>query len=197
MAKRGRWDRAATAGDRAAAHRHGIARASARAVFELGRHITVTDILSRAEVGRNTFYVYFRDVEDVLRAAEGEALSLVLISLSRVHGERTPVERLRRMADEWLSLAREEPHLLMLLLRGDGTPRGAHSKVHEIVAGTLGRIAAGALAAGVVGRRMEPPRLRSLVGVFVASAEAAIEQEATDEARAKDELVGASLRLLR
>lgn len=166
-------------------------------MFELGRNVTVTDVLSRAEVGRNTFYVHFRDVDDVLHAAEGEALSMILVSLSRAHGERTPVERLRRMADEWLSLAREEPHLLNLILRGDGTPRGSHSKLHEIVAGALGRIAAAALAAGVVGRRMGPPRLRSVVGIFVASAEAAIEQDATDGARARDELVSASLRLFR
>lgn len=167
-------------------------------MFELGRSVTVADVLSRAGVGRNTFYIHFRDVEDVLRAAEGEALSMLRTALTRAYDQRTPLEKLRRIAIEWVTLAEEEPHFLMLVLRGNGTPYGAHFRLQEMLVAALARVAAAASAAGALGRRVEPTRLRCLAGAFVASAEALIEREPPKDAiGVSDELVAVALRLLR
>lgn len=198
MTSRGRWDRSATAEERAGAHRASMVRAAARAVFELGRSVTVADILERAGVGRNTFYVHFTDLTAALRAAEDHALELVTSAISSSSDAPTPIERLRRGASDWLSLAAREPEFVMLAVRGDGTVHGSHSRVRGVLIGSLGRIVSQARSAGVLGRPVDALRLRAVAGAFVATAEAVVEDPLRpDVVRLAEGLVDLALRAFR
>lgn len=198
MPRRGCWDRAVGSRDRADAHRRAIVVAAAGAVFELGRSVTVSDVVARAGIGRNTFYALFDDLQGAIGAAESEALARVSSAFTPTAVARTPIERLRRLVSQWLALAASEPHLVLLTIRGDGTPRGSHVKLRETLESALSGIAASARAAGVIGRPADAARLRALTGAFVAFAERIIEENRQAEApRLQDELVEISLRALR
>jgi AcrR family transcriptional regulator len=195
---RGRWDRAASAGDRAAMHRRLVAISAARSVFEIGRAVTVSDVVERAGVGRNTFYVHFDDLAGAIAAAEVEAFAVISSAFILPDEVRTPIERLRRAVSEWLSIAASEPYLVMLVIRGDGTPRGAHARLRDTIETALRNIAGSARTAGVIGRAIGPLRLRAMSGAFVAFAERIIEENRRiDLARPTEELVDLCLRLMR
>jgi hypothetical protein len=86
----------------------------------------------------------------------------------------------------------------MLVMRGDGTPRGAHVKLRETIENALRGIAASARSAGVIGHPPDTARLRALTGAFIAFAERIIEENRPiDAGRLQDELVEVSLRALR
>jgi AcrR family transcriptional regulator len=175
-----------------------MAMAAARAVFEVGRGVTVSDVVERARVGRNTFYAHFEDLPAALEAGEREALAKVSEAFVPSPDARTPIERLRGLVSEWLDLAASEPHLVMLVIRGDGTPRGAHVKLRETIENALRGVATSARAAGVIGRAADLARLRALTGAFIVFAERIVEENRQiDESRLKNELVDFSLRALR
>jgi len=198
MSSRGQWDRSATAESRAGAHRQAILEAAARAAFELGRAVTVSDVVERAGVGRNTFYVNFADLEAAFRAAEESAIATVSRAFAPSRDARTPIERLRTTASEWIRLAMLEPRLVMLVLRGDGRPTGAHSTVREIMVRSFESVAAAARSAGLVGRPVDSQRLRATAAAFVATAESLIESPPRGSAQPfADELVELSLRIFR
>lgn len=198
MAPRGRWDRTASAHARAAACRRALVAAAAQALFERGRSVTVSDVVERARVGRNTFYVHFDDLAAVFAAAEGEALATISTALAPSPSARTPLERFRRLASEWLSIAAAEPHLVSLVIRGDGAQRGSHVGLRRMIENALRGIASSARAAGVLGRPAHANRLRALTGSYVALAERIIEENrGIDQARLVEELVDYSLRALR
>jgi AcrR family transcriptional regulator len=198
MPPRGLWDRAASADDRAADCRRSLVAAAAQCVFELGRAITVSDVVDRAGVGRNTFYVHFDDLRAVFVAAEVEALTKIAEALSPSPRARTPIERFRQLASAWFSIAATEPRLVSLVIRGDGTSRGSHTELRKIIENALRPIAASARAAGVFGRPADPNRLRALTGTFVAFAERIVEENRPiDRDRLVEELVEFSLRALR
>lgn len=198
MAHRGHWDRAASHEERALAHRRAITDAVASATFELGRAVTVSDVVERAGIGRNTFYVEFRDLAAAFAAAEAEALAFVSLAFAPARDTRTPIERLRRMALEWLSRAETQPKLVSLLIRGDGRPRGAHARLGQLIGSSLEGVATSARAAGLVGRPVDAARLRGVVGAFVAFAEQIITERANvDSGGLADELVDFTLRAFR
>src|SRR5262245_30379463 len=111
MPPRGRWDRTASTVDRAAARRRAVAAAAARAVFDRGRHVTVSDVIERAHVGRNTFYALFDDLPAAIRSAEVDALAEISNVFVPSPDSRTPIERLRTLISSWFALAVAEPHL--------------------------------------------------------------------------------------
>lgn len=198
MTLRGRWDRTASAHARATASRRALVAAAARALFERGRAVTVSDVVERACVGRNTFYVHFDDLPAVFAAAEAEALAKISTALAPSPSARTPHERFRRVASEWLSIAATEPHLVSLVIRGDGAQRGSHVGLRRMIESALRSIATSARAAGVLGRPADAHRLRALTGSYLALAERIIEENrGIDQARLVEELVDFSLRALR
>jgi AcrR family transcriptional regulator len=198
MHQRGRWDRKASAHTRAAACRRALVAGAAQALFELGRAVTVSDVVERARVGRNTFYVHFDDLSAVFAAAEAEAFAKISTALAPSPSARTPLERFRRVASEWLSIAATEPHLVSLVVRGDGAQRGPHVGLRRMIENALRAIASSARAAGVLGRPTDANRLRALTGSYVALAERIIEESrGIDQARLVEELVDFSLRALR
>ena len=198
MPARGRWDRRESARSRDAGCRRDLVAATALSLFELGRAVTVSDVVQRAGVGRNTFYVHFDDLAAAFEAAEAEALAKISNALAPSPTARTPLERLRRMASEWLSIAATEPHLVSLAIRGDGALRGSHVALRRMIENALRGIASSARTAGVLGRPVDANRLRALTGAFVVFAERIVEENrGIDRARLVEELVEFSLRALR
>jgi AcrR family transcriptional regulator len=198
MAPRGRWDRTATAAARTVESRRVLVIAAARSLLDRGRAVTVSDVVQRAGVGRNTFYVHFDDLPAAFAAAEAEALTKISRALAPAPLARTPLERFRHFASEWLSIATTEPELVSLVIRGDGTLRGCHVELRKVIENALRAIASSARRAGVLGRPADPNRLRALTGAFVAFAERAIEENGRiDHDRLAGELVEFSLRALR
>ena len=198
MPPRGAWDRATSTEDRAAEGRLVLVTAAAQSVFELGRAVTVSDVVRRAKVGRNTFYVHFDDLPAAFASAEAEALRVISRALVPSPRARTPLERFRHFASEWLSVAAAEPHLVSLVIRGDGTPRGAHVELRKMMETALRSIASSARTAGLLGRPADADRIRALAGAFVAFAERILEENhGIDHKRLVEELVDLSLRALR
>jgi AcrR family transcriptional regulator len=135
----------------------------------------VSDVIERAGMGRNTFYVLFRDLGAALQTAEADALSEVEAVFATPIEAHTPIERLRSMSSAWLSLAAAKPHLVHLVVRGDGRARGAHSRLRRTIMGALESVATTARSAGVLGRPVDHGRLRGVAGAFLTFAEETIE----------------------
>jgi AcrR family transcriptional regulator len=198
MAPRGLWDRRATAAARTIESRRALVFATAQSFFERGRAVTVSDVVQRAGVGRNTFYVHFDDLTAAFAAADAEALARISKALAPSPDARTPHERFRHFASAWLSIAATEPELVSLVIRGDGTSRGAHVELHKMIESALRGIASSAKTAGVLGRPADANRLIALSGTFVAFAERVIqENRRIDDDRLAQDLVDFSLRALR
>jgi AcrR family transcriptional regulator len=78
---------------------------------------SVSSIVRRAGVGRNTFYEYFDDVHHAVEAAEAVVLRRVEQLIREAESQaRTPVERWRSLVHAWLSFAEDEPGAMLLVL---------------------------------------------------------------------------------
>jgi AcrR family transcriptional regulator len=78
---------------------------------------SVSSIVRRAGVGRNTFYEYFDDVRHAVEAAEAAVLRRIEQLLREAEAQaRTPVERWRSLVRTWLAFADEEPGAMLLVL---------------------------------------------------------------------------------
>jgi AcrR family transcriptional regulator len=78
---------------------------------------SVSSIVRRAGVGRNTFYEYFDDVRHAVEAAEAAVLRRIDDLLREAETQaRTPVERWRSLVRTWLTFADEEPGAMLLVL---------------------------------------------------------------------------------
>ena len=78
---------------------------------------SVSNIVRRAGVGRNTFYEYFDDVRHAVEAAEVTVLRRVEQLFREAESQaRTPVERWRSLARTWLAFADDEPGAMLLVL---------------------------------------------------------------------------------
>lgn len=108
---RGRYDRSLSRVERQAAQRRRLVAAAALALEEIGAaNLTVTDVVRRAKMGRNTFYAHFDNLDDVVGEVREQAIDALLAPvLDAIERARTPVERLRALAAGWLTAAAGEP----------------------------------------------------------------------------------------
>jgi AcrR family transcriptional regulator len=161
---RGHWDRALSRNGRNASTRAAIIDAVRTASSENGPDTTVGHVVARAGIGRNTFYAHFSDLSAALAAAEDEATSAAEVALARaLQSARTPIERLRALAREWLETQAQTAPV---------APRG-----HPWLSRDVGRleralrdVLAEARLAGVIARAPDTRRIRYLGGAFVAAA---------------------------
>jgi AcrR family transcriptional regulator len=101
-------------------------------VFGAGATPTVTAIVNKAGVSRNTFYEYFDDLEHARAAALSRAKQGVSRALSRVEASaRTPVERRRALARAWFDWIVAEPADAALSLHVTTTPLSAAGAAFE------------------------------------------------------------------
>jgi AcrR family transcriptional regulator len=116
---RGRYDRTKTTAQRRAVHEARLIEAVATVVSRRGRHLaTVSEIVHRAAVGRNTFYHHFRDLGDALTRLEDAALHALWTRTSRqLSRADTPTERLRAITVAWFDMLSAEPDYSRTLLQ--------------------------------------------------------------------------------
>jgi AcrR family transcriptional regulator len=116
---RGQYDRRQSRDQRLAEQKERLVAATARA-FAIHASPSVAHVIEIAAVGRGTFYEYFDDVENARAAAVSAIKRSVEHALRAAEARsRTPVERFRALAAEWLSLAETEPAGTLVALRVD------------------------------------------------------------------------------
>jgi len=118
---RGHYDRSKTTEQRRADYTAQLVDAVAIEVSRSGRYgATVSDIVKRAGVGRNTFYAHFRDLGDALSVLEDAALHALWTRISlHLSSADTPTERLRAISIAWFDMLNAEPAYSRTLLQTD------------------------------------------------------------------------------
>jgi AcrR family transcriptional regulator len=165
-------------------------------------------VIEIAGVGRGTFYEYFDDVENARVAAVGTMQRRMEHALRAAEERsRTPVERFRALAAEWLSLAATDPAGTLVALRLEPSAARALSPLGAAFEAALTR-SLGALAVSGVSRAATDP-LRTLAVAAAAESFArglAVHSLPTegvgavasfDRAAAERALVDVAVRLLR
>ena len=105
---RGAYDRSLTRAERDAEHRERLLLAAADALATGAA--TIARIVERAGVGRSTFYEFFDSPEHVLEHLEQRALRGLGAALDSAFSEaRTPLERVRTIARNWLAELEAHP----------------------------------------------------------------------------------------
>jgi len=100
--KRGSYDRSLSRAERDAEHRERLLLAAAEVLAE--GPITVARIVSRAGVGRSTFYEFFDDPEHLLLQLEQRSLRGLAAAMETALSEsRTPLERVRGISRHWFN----------------------------------------------------------------------------------------------
>jgi AcrR family transcriptional regulator len=107
--------------------------------------ITVKDVLARADVGRSTFYLHFRDKDDLFLSDADEFLEAMATMLSRSRDTSERVAPVR----EFFAHAGEEQRLYRALVES--------GKIHDFL-----ELAQGHFARGIEQRLAELPRSRGI-----------------------------------
>jgi AcrR family transcriptional regulator len=159
---RGRYDRRKAPAQRQAEHTARLVAAAVSAVSSRGRaQVTVSDLVHRARVGRNTFYAHFRDLDVALARAEDQALEVVWRRTSEALAVAyTPIEKLRAIARGWLDALSSEPELMRVLLQAPSRTEGwALTRAGEALRQLLRAALADARRSGVLSIRPDELRL--------------------------------------
>jgi len=172
---------------------------------------SVSSIVRRAGVGRNTFYEYFDDVRHATEAAEAAVVRRIEQLLQEAEATaRTPVERWRSLAHTWLSFAEDEPGAMLLAIGARGL--GGVSKGAAALEAALVRSLETLRSAGVTSPPASPERMLAVAAVGEAFARALgraritteddsapppSRSEPVDRERLERSLVDVAVRLLR
>ena len=192
---RGQWDRSLTPELRHAEHRRALLAALDEAAAAPGRTLTVEHVLQRAQVGRNTFYRHFPDLETAIRASTDLGARALAESLdAALRDARTPIEQLRSLTTAWLQRAAAHPGQILLLLE-DAGPDGPRAVT--VLEARLSRVASAARSSGAVGLQPDPWRLRALAGAFAECARHVARHAGPNLSPPLDTLVDLVLRALR
>jgi AcrR family transcriptional regulator len=76
----------------------------------------VQDVVERARVSRRTVYEFFRDVEELRRAVANRVIERALADATALVADATVEDRLRAVLTMVLGRARDEPHLIRLIV---------------------------------------------------------------------------------
>lgn len=192
---RGHWDRSLGGERRRAAQRERLLAAVINESTRRGRALAVRHVIEAAGVGRNTFYEHFFDLDAALAVAREEVRLAACSAWEKAElTARTPIERLRALAAEWLSQASTKSSPTVALLR-DGSASG--ESLRRELGARLKEALTSARASGVVGLAIEPVRLSCIIGAFEESAHFVADQPDADLKRAIDVLVDVTLRAFR
>jgi AcrR family transcriptional regulator len=107
--------------------------------------ITIKDVLARADVGRSTFYLHFRDKDDLFLSDADEFLEAMATMLSRTRDASERVAPVR----EFFAHVGEEQRLYRALVES--------GKIHDFL-----ELAQGHFAQGIEQRLAELPRSRGI-----------------------------------
>ena len=167
---RGRYDRSKTTAERRAAHITRLVVAAAAELRARGRAgLTVSDVVRRAGVGRNTFYASFRDLDHLLLHMEETALSLIWRRASDALAEAyTPIEKLRALSRAWLSALHEQPDLGWAALSAPAREKTATSRAGDPIARLLTAALDHGRRDGVLSVAADELRVLSAIAMFEA-----------------------------
>lgn len=99
---------------------------------------TIAAITRAADLGFGTFYLYFRDKEDILRAIVDDAVRRQIASLDEV-GRTAPsgAEALRRIVERYVDAAIEHRDLFKIMFEHGGERREPLRHVHQALVHAL------------------------------------------------------------
>jgi AcrR family transcriptional regulator len=160
-----------------------ILAAAARVFADKGaREATVEDLLEAAQVSRRTFYLAWRNKEEVLAALYQIACGLVLEALkAAAESAAQPVHKLERCVDAYLAFNRTQPDLMRVL---EGEALRADSLLQPLRAELLDKL--GEVVAKAVGGRPDRLVIRGvLVGLEAISHEVHAEGPPTEARMAR------------
>jgi AcrR family transcriptional regulator len=155
---RGQYDRRQSRDQRLAEQKERLVAATARA-FAIHAAPSVAHVIEIAGVGRGTFYEYFDDVEHARAAAVSTMQRRVEQALRGAEARsRTPVERFRALASEWLSLAGSDPAETLVALRVEANGARTLSPVGVAFEAALTRAVGASAMSGVSRVAIDPLR---------------------------------------
>lgn len=203
---RGQYDRRQSREQRLAEQKDRLVAATARA-FALHAAPSVAHVIEIAGVGRGTFYEYFDDVEHARSAAVGVMQRRMEQALRAAEARaRTPVERFRALAAEWLGVAESDPAGTLVTLRSEPGTR-ALSPIGAAFEAALTRSLGAMVVAGMTRSAVDPLLTLAVaaaaevyaraVAVNSLPTEGAIAAPSFDRAAAERALVDVAVRLLR
>lgn len=129
----------------ASAQRQRILRAMVSAAAALGYpNVRIADVVNRARVSRQSFYLQFADKEECFLAAHGEGLALIVERLARATAgvvDDDPRSALRAAVAAYLQLAADEPEFAYCMLvelpaigrAGLRSRRDAHRQIADLL----------------------------------------------------------------
>lgn len=160
---RGRYDRAASASERAQEARSEILAAVRALALEKGEHLSVSDVTTHAGIGRNTFYGHFTHLSEAVREAGQRAFSeLTAHDVEWVQGDDTPRNALEKFVGAWFQRVE----------RDGATYRVANHAVEDQLrrwlSARLMDVHAVGARAGLFRQSLERPRLVAALGLLSA-----------------------------
>lgn len=159
--RRGRYDRRASASERARETRSAILGAVRRCILERSA-ITVSRLTTETAVGRNTFYSHFADVNAAVGLAVESAFAAVeLLATAEQASAQTPYQAAEEFAEQWIQAALDAPEEWRVCCQ---TNRDRVLRVGQIRVRRLYEVGA---RAGVFRSNLEPERLKAVVAVAV------------------------------
>jgi AcrR family transcriptional regulator len=109
------------------------------AFAEKGYHnVTIDDVVTRADIARGTYYLYFDDKRAVLDALVDDFLQRILdgiVGIDLAHPRHSPREQLRQNIERVVKLALSEPAMVKVALRdATGLDAAFDAKIHSFYA---------------------------------------------------------------
>lgn len=177
---RGRYDRLASASERAHGQRELIVTAAQRLLLEsppAPASLSVSDLCAATGLGRNTIYGHFASVDAVREDVLTECTQPLLTALARsLDVPSTPLDELRRFCHAWVTVASVHPEATLL------AARWRRDALSEALSGALERVVLRGVAAGA----FAPDRDRQRTTLLTSSALTAAELAAQDPGRAPE-----------
>jgi AcrR family transcriptional regulator len=180
---RGRYDRHRSAEERDRDRLERLLIATALELCARGpERSTVSGVVRRARMGRNSFYRHFSALGPAHAAARQQARRMVERSLERAEREaRTPLEQLRALGRAWLGIITSHPAHARLLLDSQRDAGPGSNRVVAVLAAHLGPVLAAARQIGAASTPADSLRLEAIAGAWEAVGRACAERRADAE----------------
>lgn len=174
---RGRYDRSATASERAQRARQSLLIALRDTLLELGEECSLDTVVARAGLGRNTFYSHFRDLASARAEVVADSMQTLRTQMdAALSHEETPYAAVGNLAQSWVHIALTHPVAVRIAVQGD------RAKITDLLSSGLLAVHRAGAQAGVFRRELLPERLLGLAALGVELLAAVAAERARSEA---------------
>jgi AcrR family transcriptional regulator len=188
---RGRYDRTATASERARKARSAIISAVVHMMCSTGERPSVEEICAATGLGRNTFYGHFNSARAAADEVVGERLANIAATLEALTpSATTPYAELQQLADGWFRYCEAESESVLVVRAS------APGRLLELLGARLSSLHAAGASSGVYRRTLESERRVALTGATL-ELSAAVAARRIEAAGAATAFVDAVLGLCR